>query len=168
MEDLNEEKKSSKKTIIIIVVVVLLSIAAAVGGALFFLGKIPGMESNAPAAAAAAPTGPQITPSNSVYYAMEPAFVINFHAGRKQRFMQVYVAVKAQSEDALSQVEQHSPVIRNNLNVLFGKQDFESLQTPEGKEEMRQAATQAVQEVLAKYGNGATIDEVLFTNFVMQ
>jgi flagellar FliL protein len=99
---------------------------------------------------------------------MEPAFVINFNAGRKQRFMQVYVAVKAQTESAVSQVERHAPVIRNNLNQLFAKQDFESIQTPEGREEMRQAATQAVQDVLAKHGNGETIDQVLFTNLVMQ
>lgn len=166
MEDLNDQKKSNKKTLIIIVVVVLLAIAAAVGGTLFFLGKIPGMGGDQ--AVASAPVGPQITPSNSVYYSLEPAFVINFNAGRKQRFMQVYVSVKAQSEEAIMQVERHAPVIRNNLNILFAKQDFESLQTPEGKEEMRQAATKEVQDVLAKYGNGVTIDQVLFTNLVMQ
>ncbi len=166
MEDLNEQKKSNKKTIIIIVTVVLLSIAAAVGGTLFFLGKVPGLGDAVEQVSA--PSGPQITPSNSVYYEMEPAFVINFNAGRKQRFMQVYVAVKAQTEDAVAQVSQHAPVIRNNLNQLFAKQDFESIQTPEGKEEMRQAATQAVQDVLAKYGNGETIDQILFTNLVMQ
>ena len=162
MEDLNDEqKKSSKKTIIIIVVVVLLSIAAAVGGALYFMGMIPGMQEEK---VAAVPSGPQITPSNSVYYALDPAFVVNFHAGRKQRFMQVYVSVKAQTEDAIAEVERHAPVIRNDLNLLFAKPDFEALQTPEGKEEMRQA----IQDVLAKYGNGATIDQVLFTNLVMQ
>jgi flagellar FliL protein len=166
MEDLNEEKKSSKKTIIIIAVVALLAIAAAVGGALFFLGKLPGL-SDQPVESSA-PAGPQITPSNSVYYKLDPAFVVNFHAGRKQRFMQVYVAIKAQSEDALAEVERHAPLIRNDLNILFAKQDFESIQTPEGKEEMRQAATKAIQDVLAKYSNGATIDEVLFTNLVMQ
>jgi flagellar FliL protein len=166
MEDLNDEqKKSSKKTIIIIVVVVLLSIAAAVGGALYFMGMIPGMQEEK---AAVVPSGPQITPSNSVYYALDPAFVVNFHAGRKQRFMQIYVSVKAQTEDAITEVERHAPVIRNDLNLLFAKQDFEALQTPEGKEEMRQSATQAIQDVLAKYGNGATIDQVLFTNLVMQ
>lgn len=165
MEDLNEQKKSSKKTIIIIVLVALLAIAAAVGGALFFLGKLPGM---AEETQASVPAGPQITPSNAVYYTMDPAFVVNYSAGRKQRYMQVYVAVKAQSEAAIAQVSQHAPVIRNNLNQLFAKQDFESIQTPEGKEEMRQAATQAVQDVLAKYGNGETIDQVLFTNLVMQ
>jgi len=99
---------------------------------------------------------------------MEAAFVINFNAGRKQRFMQVYVAVKAPTESALAPVERHAPVIGNNLNQLFAQQDFESIQTPEGKEEMRQAATQAVQDVLAKHGNGETIDQVLFTNLVMQ
>lgn len=87
---------------------------------------------------------------------------------KKQRFMQVYVSVKAQNEAAIAQVEKHAPLIRNNLNLLFAKQDFESLQTPEGKEEMRQAATKALQEVLAKYGSGETIDQVLFTNLVMQ
>jgi len=167
MEDLNEKKKKKKKKNIIIAVVALLAIAAAVGGALFFMGKLPGL-SDEPAAAAAAPSGPQITPSNSVYYKLDPAFVVNFHAGRKQRFMQVYVAIKAQSEDALAEVERHAPLIRNDLNILFAKQDFESIQTPEGKEEMRQAATKAIQDVLAKYGNGVTIDEVLFTNLVMQ
>lgn len=81
MEDLNEQKKSNKKTIIIIVVVVLLSIAAAVGGTLFFLGGVPGMGGGD--AQTAVPTGPQITPSNSVYYSIDPAFVINFNAGKK-------------------------------------------------------------------------------------
>lgn len=165
MEDLNEQKQSNKKTIIIIVAVVLLSVAAALGGTLFFLGKMPGMSADAPVSVA---SGPQITPSNSVYYSMEPAFVINYNAGRKQRFMQVYVSVKAQTEAAITQVDRHAPLIRNNLNQLFAKQDFESLQTAEGKEEMRQAATQVVQEVLAKQGNGETIDQVLFTNLVMQ
>ncbi|WP_028304779.1 flagellar basal body-associated FliL family protein [Oceanospirillum maris] len=167
MEDLNEQKQSNKKTIIIIAVVVLLSIAAAVGGTLYFFGGVPGLSGDSKVQANVS-SGPQIIPSNSIYYSMEPAFVINFNAGRKQRFMQVYVAVKAQTESAVSQVERHAPVIRNNLNQLFAKQDFESIQTPEGREEMRQAATQAVQDVLAKHGNGETIDQVLFTNLVMQ
>ncbi|SEI45881.1 flagellar FliL protein [Allopseudospirillum japonicum] len=162
------EKKSNKKTLIIVVVIVLLVAAASAAATLFFLDKVP-VDDLLPQESAAAAQGPQIVPSASVYYSFEKPFVTPFAAASgsaRQRFMQVRLAVKAQSDDALEAVKRHLPRVLNDLNMLFSSQEFKTLQTPQGKEELRQAATQVVQNVVQQ--EQVSIDEVLFTDFVMQ
>ncbi|MCY1309879.1 Flagellar basal body-associated protein FliL [compost metagenome] len=60
------------------------------------------------------------------------------------------------------------PVLRNRLVMLFSGQDFEALITPVGKEMLRQQATASVQELAQQETGKLTVEQVLFTNLVLQ
>ena len=69
---------------------------------------------------------------------------------------------------ALDALKVHMPLLRNRLVMLLSSQDFEALKTPVGKEMLRQQATASVQELAQKEIGKLAIEQVLFTNFVLQ
>jgi flagellar FliL protein len=74
----------------------------------------------------------------------------------------------ARNQADLDALKVHMPVIRNNLVMMFAGIPFESLATPIGQEMLRQKATASVQEVAQKELGKTVIEQLLFTNFVLQ
>lgn len=110
-----------------------------------------------------APSGPP------QYTAMDPPLVVSLADGSVIRFLQVKVEVMSRDENAIAAFEAHSPVIRNNLLMLFGSQQISDLTTREGKENLRQASLREVQSILEKNdAEHASIEELYFTSFVVQ
>lgn len=103
-----------------------------------------------------------------VYYAFDPAFVVNFQAQEGLRFLQIKVEVMARDQKVIAAVEQHMPVIRNNLVVLFSSQDFTTISTRVGKERLRTQSLAEIQKVLKENTGQPGIEQVYFTSFVMQ
>ncbi len=160
--------KSKLKLIILIVVGLLLVIGLSVGGAMFFLHKSEKKddaqtEGQAVAEAEAKP-GKQV----AIYEVLAPAFVVNFNYKGRQRYMQVSVALMGRNKAELDALHEHMPVLRNNLVMLFSGQDFESLSTPVGKEMLRQQTTASVQALAQKETGKLAVEQVLFTNIVLQ
>ena len=62
----------------------------------------------------------------------------------------------------------HMPLIRNELNMLYSGQVYEELQTDEGREKLRQQSLEAIQKVMRKEIGRPGVEQVLFTNLVMQ
>ncbi|MCP5206443.1 MAG: flagellar basal body-associated FliL family protein [Hahellaceae bacterium] len=157
-----EGGKSNKKMLIIIVIVVILTIAVSVGATFFLLGdKEEGAES-APAEVAEPVKLP------ALYYEVKPPFIVAMNVDGKQRYMQIYASVMARDQAALDTLDMHMPLIRNKMIMLYSSQDFEAVQTLEGKEQLRLKSKEIIQEVLAQEAEGTEIEQVLFTNFVMQ
>ncbi|MGE8499319.1 MAG: flagellar basal body-associated protein FliL [Pseudomonas sp.] len=159
-----EAKPAGKmKLIILIVVAFLLAVGLSVGGTWFFLNK--GSSADVPAEPAAENAAPVKQPA--IYEELVPAFVVNFSTSNR-RYMQVSVALMARDQAALDALKVHMPVLRNRLVMLFSSQDFDSLVTPVGKEMLRQQATASVQELAEKETGKLAIEQVLFTNLVLQ
>jgi flagellar FliL protein len=72
------------------------------------------------------------------------------------------------SEAVVAEIELHSSRIRNDLIMAFSGMEYSEIQTAEGKELMRQQALIAVQDILTQEIDEAGIEQVLFTNLVMQ
>lgn len=164
-----EAKPAGKmKLIIIIVIAVLLAVGLSVGATLFFLGKDDdgADKAKAEAAAAAASAAPVKLPA--IYEELAPAFVVNFNHQGRARYMQVSVALMTRDQAALDALKVHMPVLRNRLVMLFSGQDFATLITPVGKEMLRQQATASVQELEQKEIGKVSVEQVLFTNLVLQ
>ncbi|WP_174824209.1 flagellar basal body-associated FliL family protein, partial [Pseudomonas juntendi] len=101
--------------------------------------------------------------------ALTPAFVVNFNQNGRQRYMQVSITMQARNQADLDALKVHMPVIRNNLVMMFSGQGFDALaSSPVGQEMLRQKATAVVQEVAQKELGKPVIDQLLFTNFVLQ
>ena len=152
--------KGKLKLILLLVLALLLAVGLSVGATWFFMHK----SESAPAPEAAQSN---IKPA-AIYEPLAPAFVVNFNQNGRQRYMQVSITMQARDQAALDALKVHMPVIRNNLVMLFSGQTFESLATPVGQEMLRRKATASVQEVAQKEVGKLVVDQLLFTNFVLQ
>lgn len=102
------------------------------------------------------------------YVDLYPAFIVNYGGKGRLRFFKTDVTVHLNEESTADTVEDHLPYIRNNLVLLFSKQTEEALMTREGKEKLRQDAMEVVQNILKEEVGNETIDNLLFTSFIIQ
>lgn len=158
------KKKGSALKVTLIISGVVLVLALVVVAGLYFTGTRP----FAAAADKTAASGVKDTDKQAIYYAIDPAFVVNFADQNQMRFLQVTVEVMAYSQAAIDAVKHHMPVIRNNLVMLLSSQDAKTLFTLQGKEELRAKVLQAIQQVLEKRTGDKGVQDVYFTSFVMQ
>jgi flagellar protein FliL len=158
-QDGENSAKKGKKGLIIGALAAVLVLG---GGAGAFL--MMGAEPEEPVAAV--PALPVLGPVQ--YLELTPSFIVNFpHQGR-QRFLQATVSIMSRDTEALDAINQHMPVVRHNLINLLSAQMLLVFEDPTGVELLRQLATQEVKQVLMREIGREGIEEVLFTNFVMQ
>jgi flagellar protein FliL len=116
----------------------------------------------------------------AIYLALKPNFTVNYDVNGRQRFLQAELTIMYRNAEVLKILELHMPAVRNGLVLLLSSQVFDDLQTVEGKEKLRAAALKIVQNILIKEQEEAAekpikdknklpnIEQILFTNFVMQ
>lgn len=103
----------------------------------------------------------------AIYFELE-RFVVNFSKPKRAKFLQVNVQILTREETAVDLVKHHSPRIRNNLIFLLSAQDEEDIKTAEGKEKLRQETLKEIQKILEKESGSPGVEDVFFTNFIMQ
>ncbi|AGE26678.1 MULTISPECIES: flagellar basal body-associated protein FliL [Pseudomonas] len=153
--------KGKLKLILMIVLGLLLAIGASVGGTWYIMHS----SASKPAPVAEAATNAK---QPAIFEPMLPAFVANYNQNGRQRYLQVSMTLLARNQADLDALKVHMPVIRNNLVMLLSAQGFDSLVTPVGQEMLRQKVTASVQEVSQKELGKVAVEQVLFTNFVLQ
>jgi flagellar FliL protein len=167
-------KKKSKLKLIIIFVVALLVLGGGGAAAYFLLLAEPDTEQSAEKEAEAVEPvrGPAIYVK---VRSMEgrPMFVVPLRSKEKTRagrghYMQAYVEAKTRNPEVEAALKLHMPVVVSRLNKMFSSQQFEVLQTKEGRSELRQQAVDEVREVMMEKIGRPGVETVLFTNFVMQ
>ena len=114
---------------------------------------------------AAAPTsGPPI------YQSLHPPLVVNFKSeAGDTHFMQITMEVMSRDQGVINSLREHTPVIRNNLILLYGNAVYESVQTREGKEQMLADGLAEIQRIMEEMtGEGEGVEALYFTAFVVQ
>ncbi len=167
MADEDNQEGKSKKLLIIggLVIGVAIVLALAVAGALYFLDRDSSDDEGGRSGLGFG--GSDIQLNTASYFVFEDAFVTPLvSSDRRQRFMQVSLAVKGADRQVTRSIETHMPRIKNDLNRLFTGQDYQTLQTPEGKMQLQMSAAEVVQRIVER--DGVRIDEVLITDFVLQ
>ncbi len=154
------DAKGSNK-LLVIVAAALLGLGAGSIGAYFLLGGESSEEE-------VAEQSEEALPAQAMYLKLAKPFIVNFQTKGKQRYLQLDVTLKGRDQKAFDMITKHEPVVKNNLNQLFGAQEIAVLQTEEGRQALQQDATKVVQDFLQGELGVAGIDQVLFTNFVMQ
>jgi len=157
----------SKKGIIIIAAIALLAIALSIGVTLFLLGGDDETVDDEDTAEAEEMGTPVSATGPALYYEITPAFLAAFTIGSRQRYMQISVSVSSRDQAALDAVEYHMPLLKSKLNSAYSGQDFEQIQTEEGKNMLRERTLVTINEMLEAEGENA-IENVFFTNFVLQ
>lgn len=102
------------------------------------------------------------------YYAFDPSFVVNFTENDHIRYLQVSVELMTYDEKIIADMQPYIPLLRNNLIMLFSNITFDDISTMEGKNKLREEALFEVQGVLEQKIGNKGVEELYFTNFVMQ
>lgn len=146
---------------IIIAVVLLLLVGGGVGAFFMLQPESPGPE-------ATAEGGEVVEPERDpIYLPLSPAFVINFEHKGAIRYLQLTLQIMSYDQDVVDKVEANMPAVRNKLILLFSAQDYEALNTLEGKEDLRKAVLESINEVVRLSGD-MVVNDVFFTGFVVQ
>lgn len=105
----------------------------------------------------------------ALYVPLDPPFVVNFEAEQLVRFLQVTVQVMSRDPATIELIKANDPVVRNDLLLLLGNQNYAAISSREGKEKLRQQALDAVRKVVTNAGGKAgKVEAIYFTSFVMQ
>lgn len=161
-------KKPSKLKWIIIGVVALLIVGGGGAAAAYFLlsgDKEPSAEEAAPA---------EPVRAEAIYTKVrtmegKPMFVVTLQSQDKRpHYMQLYVEAKSRDQAVADALKLHMPLIVSRLNNLFSTQDFRELQSLQGKQDLRENATELVREILQEKIGKPGVETILFTNLVMQ
>lgn len=169
-----DESASKKKKMFMIIGLAVTLIAVSIGGTVFALKMLYPASASDESAKKASVLAP------AIYHELTPNFTITFNVNGRQRYLQTAITVLYRDPKLLDQLTLHMPAIRNGLVMLLSSKNFDELQTEEGKETLRAEALDVIRgqlqkerEILVARGKGdkvssANIEQVLFTNFVMQ
>ena len=156
-----QQEKPKSKMMLIIIIAVLVALLVGGGVAAFFM--MSGGDDKESSAAEQTPTQ-----QPAIYFDFKPPFIVNFQINGRQRFAQISLSIMTRKGSVVDALQKHMPLIRNNLLMVFSSQEFDALRTPEGKEMLRQQVLEEMQKVLNEEIGEPGVEQVLFTNFVMQ
>lgn len=166
-ENAKKSAAGSKKNLIILAVLAVVLVGLSVGGTIAVLkifGGTPQAESDP--AAETEVSAPAKKPA--IYYPLKPDLLVTYLARGRHRYAQVGITLMLREEDVIAAVELHKPMIMNAMNMVFSGQLYEDLQTAEGKELVRVQCLEELQRIMQQEIGKPGIEQVLFTDFVMQ
>jgi len=171
--DVVVNKGNSVVKIILIVVLVIVLIVASIGATLFFAGVIGGEKKLQDVAVEQSeetekPEKKGKIKKEPVYYAFDPAFVVNFNDGKSIRYLQLTLEIMTYNALVVDDVEKHMPVIRNNLIMMLSNLNYEVINTVAGKRKLQDEALTEIKSILLEKTGKEGVEEVYFTGFVMQ
>ncbi|WP_163830899.1 flagellar basal body-associated FliL family protein [Spartinivicinus ruber] len=103
------------------------------------------------------------------YIELKPSFVVNYGAPKgRLKYLKADISVRVYGKPAVAKVEQHMPLLRDGLVLLFSRQLEKDINTAAGKENLRQEALKIIQNRLKEEEGKPIIDDLLFTSFVVQ
>ena len=155
--------RKSKKGLLIIIISVVVLAGGGAGAYFGFLNKGPDDKT---AAAKKEEPKPKLP---AQFVALDPPFVVNFEPGSSTRFLQIAVELMTRHPEMVEFLKRNTPIIRNDLLLLFGNKRPEDVATQEEKEALRAAALQTVRKIVTEEGGKPEeLEAVYFTSFVMQ
>lgn len=105
----------------------------------------------------------------AIYQSLHPPLVVNFKDELgDSHFMQITMEVMARDQGVINSVREHTPVIRNELILLYANAIYEEVVTREGKEKLLADGLTAIQEVMTEQIGEPGVEAVYFTALVIQ
>lgn len=105
----------------------------------------------------------------SEYMDIKPALITNYGGPGPIHFIKAEISLRVgKAPETREIVAHHMPRIRHELIMLLSRQNETALDTMEGKEKLRQDALASIQKFLQAETGKKGVDDLLFTNFVIQ
>jgi flagellar FliL protein len=171
-EELKMEEGGKKRKMIIIIIVALVVLGGGGGAAYYFLmggdqpatmvEGVPNVQGKEGVAGALVKTG------SALYVTMPRPFVFNVPGSTRDRLVEIKVQLMMRGSDNEEQAKMHIPLIEGTLLKIFSTANADDLVTEAGKTAIRDSALKEVQKTMLDVSGNQTVEEVLFTGFVMQ
>jgi flagellar FliL protein len=171
-EELKMEEGGKKSKLIIIIIAVVVLIVG--GGTVYYF--LMGDDDNAISVVAGEPRvqGEEgggsvlVKTGTAMYVAMPRPFVFNVPGTNRDRLVEIKVQLMMRGSDNEEQAKMHIPLIEGTLLKIFSTANADDLATEAGKIAIRDSALKEVQKTMLDVSGNQTVEEVLFTGFVMQ
>ncbi|MDX1391131.1 MAG: flagellar basal body-associated FliL family protein [Rheinheimera sp.] len=116
------------------------------------------------------PAAAEDTPKEIVYYGFDPDIVTNYISGNRRSLGYIRITVELMLEDKafLPAIEHHEPLI---LDIIYGtvsKQPEDKIKSLTGREEIRLAILEKLQQAMKKEAGQPMIRDLLFTKYLYQ
>lgn len=109
-------------------------------------------------------------PKEVIYYGFDPDIVTNYVSGNRRSLGYIRVTVELMVEDKayLPAVEHHEPLILDIIIGIFTKQPEDKIKSLTGREEIRLAILEKLQQAMKKEAGESIIQDILFTKYLYQ
>ncbi|MDH5324816.1 MAG: flagellar basal body-associated FliL family protein [Gammaproteobacteria bacterium] len=161
-DDAEDTKASGGVSIKLVLLIVVVFLISGLGAGMYLAGAFSGSKDQDEAVEAEPVAKP------AIYIPIDPPFVVNFTGDKGAKFLQVTLEFMTRQVEVPGLVSMHMPAIRNNLILLFSNQSYQTVSSPEGKDELRAQVLQVVQDILQQESGDIGVEAVYFTSFVMQ
>ncbi len=105
----------------------------------------------------------------ALYTSLHPPLVVNFKDSfGDSHFMQVTMEVMARDLEISNAVREHTPVIRNELILLYSGANYDEVTTRDGKEKMLADGLEVIQDVMTEQIGEPGVEALYFTALVIQ
>ena len=104
------------------------------------------------------------------YVELKPTFVTNYgvsDSGRL-RYIKADVTVRVSNKEGEYAARYHLAALRNSLVMLLSRQDESTVSSSSGRETIKVEALQELREILEREEGEGHIEDLMFTNFVVQ
>lgn len=104
------------------------------------------------------------------YFALEPDFVVNYGNGQDAqiRFMKVNVVLRVRNAADTVELTVHSDYIRHVIATTLSRQPLAVIHSADAQQALRDEILMQLQRVLEKETGDSLVDQVLFTNYIIQ
>lgn len=113
---------------------------------------------------------PQAWAGDGRYFALQPDFVVNYGNGADDRirFMKVNVVLRVRNAADTVELTVHNDYIRHVVTTALSRQTVATIHSAQAQQQLRDELLSAIQDVLEKEVGSTVIDQVLFTDYVIQ
>lgn len=153
-------KSGPMKRIIVIALIAILAAAAAGGATWFFMSRH--------AASAPAANAPPPPPPVPVYYALEPMTVNLQSDDGESHFLRIGLTLKLDNQATQDQLVARMPEIRSRLLLALSNKHPSDLAPLDGKRALATELAALISQPTDPREKAAHVDDVLFTEFVVQ
>ncbi|MGR5147564.1 flagellar basal body-associated protein FliL [Photobacterium alginatilyticum] len=103
------------------------------------------------------------------YFTLEPDITTNYVTqGKKIGYLRLQVDLMVSDPDLITKLEHHAPLIRDAIINIIGQQPEARIKSLAGREEIRLACLNKVNELLIMETKQRILTELLFTKYLYQ
>ncbi|KMT66197.1 flagellar basal body-associated protein FliL [Catenovulum maritimum] len=101
------------------------------------------------------------------YFGFEPDIITNYITTKKKPgYVRITIELMLLDASYIDVVEHHSPLLRDALVEIIGKEPEEKIKSLTGREEVRKKCADKIKLLLKKETGQVLIRDLLFTNYI--